>query len=190
MTTGENMTCASTSRKKTSPCRCGNYTDFKIFLSFTRAEEMLSVSMRIGQSATWHNWLCILCQRCNEVLFLFSHISHTAEPSQQNFTQIRDEQPWRFWVVWQSKINCSNPPPSLSVCKLPPAFSFSFSFFDHECVILGVVTEIGRACLCVGALFLSCHYCPSDLWVACVFYHLLTFCGSNWWSMLRDEVVI
>lgn len=83
------MTCVSTS-KKTSSYTFGNYSTaaliFKIFLSFTRAEEMLSVSIRMGQSVTRHNWLCI-------VLFLFSHILHTAETSLQNFTQIRDEQP-------------------------------------------------------------------------------------------------
>lgn len=37
---------------------------------------MLSVSARMGQSASRHNWLRILCQGYNEVLFFaFSHLA-------------------------------------------------------------------------------------------------------------------
>lgn len=154
---------------------------------------MLSVSMRVGQSATWHNRLCSLCQRCSGVLFLFSHILHTAEQSLQNSTQIRDEQPWRFRVVWQGrqKLIAWRPPPPPPTC---PCFSlicafFMFIFWRWMCNSGCGSWNLVGLFVC-GCPFLCCHYCPWDLWVVCVFHRLLTLCGSNWWSMSRDEVVI
>lgn len=141
-----------TTWKNIHPHTCGSYNTAALILkSFflsqeEEAEEMHSVLMRIGQSATWLNWLRILCQRCNEVLFLLSHILHTAELSLQNFTEIRDEQPSHFRVVWQNsqKLIAQRHHP-----YHPYPSCFLFSFFDNVWVIL----DRCSAHMCVGALF-------------------------------------
>lgn len=97
-------------------------TDFDFKISLSQGQrKILSDSTRMGQSAAWHNWLGVLCQRRDEVLFLFPH---TAEPSLQNFAQITDEQLWRFKVVWQTgSLSMFNPSSS--------APFFSMNMFWH-----------------------------------------------------------
>lgn len=160
-------------------------TDFKIF--FTRSEKALSVW--VGQSATWHNWLCILSAIQWSAIFVFSHFSHCGAVT----VELDLDQRWTtltLWVVWQRSHKL------IAWCLFPLSCSLRlncalFWLSGDEYIIQGVCCNWNLVCLPVcGCPFLYCHYCPWDLWVVCIFHHLLTFCGGNWRSMLEDEVVI